>query len=116
MRGAAVFLASIALWGAAASGPAEAIHVAGDPVVTIEPEYVKRLLDNGEHPTFFDLRSGEEFKKGRKPGARSLPLLEIRRRIAEVPKTGRVILYCDCPALDLQEAYYFLRAPGLSEH
>lgn len=73
---------------------------------------MKRLLDAGDHPTFIDLRPADEFKKGRLPEARSIPLRELRKRFAEVPRTGRVILYCACPSLELHAAYQFLRDEG----
>jgi len=36
----------------------------------------------------------------------------LRRRLAEIPRTGRVILYCACPPLEVQAAYQFLRDQG----
>ena len=92
--------------------PAAAGHGTGGPVLAIPAEYAKRLLDAGDRLIFVDIRPADEFRKGRVPGARSLPLTEFRRRYAEVPRTGRVILYCACPLEEIQTAYQFLRDQG----
>jgi len=100
------------LSGAALAAPASASHGSGGPVLWIPPEYAKRLLDAGEPMVFVDLRPLEEFRMSRLPGARSVPLAELRRRHAEVPRTGRVILYCACGPLEIRAAYQFLRDQG----
>lgn len=67
----------------------------------------KRLLDVGEKITFIDLRSAAEYKEQRLPGARSIPLKELDKRHGEIPKTGRVILYCGCPPGNVEEGYAY---------
>lgn len=106
------WVALTALWGILSALPASAGHGTGGPVLAIPAEYAKRLLDEGDQPIFVDLRPAGEFRKSRLPGARSLPLSEFRRRYAEIPRTGRVILYCACPPLEVQAAYQFLRDEG----
>ncbi len=46
---------------------------------------------------FLDVRPGEEFAAGHLPGALSIPLRELRRRIAEVPAHQRIVAYCRGP-------------------
>lgn len=116
MRRALTWCVLSAFWSVLAPLPAHAGHGTGGPVLAIPAEYAKRLLDEGDRPIFVDLRSTDEFRKGRVPRARSLPLTELRRRYAEVPRSGRVILYCACPPLEVQAAYQFLRDQGLPEH
>lgn len=82
----------------------EADHPGEGPVLALPPEYIKRLLDRGEQPVFFDLRSPEEYREGHLPRARSLPVAEIARRAGDVPAKGRVVLYCDCAPAELQAA------------
>lgn len=106
------WVALTALWGILSALPASAGHGTGGPVLAIPAEYAKRLLDEGDQPIFVDLRPAGEFRKSRLPGARSLPLSELRRRYAEIPRTSRVILYCACPPLEVQAAYQFLRDEG----
>lgn len=97
-----------ALWGILAAVPADAGHGAAGLVLWIQADHAKRLLDDGERLIFVDLRSAAEFRMGRVRGAHSLPLAELSRRHAEIPRTGRVILYCACPYEQLQAAYSFL--------
>ncbi len=112
MRRALTAVALGVLVSALALQPAVAGHGAGGPVLAIPAEYAKRLLDEGDRPIFLDLRSAEDFRRGHLPGARLLPLMELRRRYAEVPRTGRVVLYCACPPEEVQAAFQFLRDQG----
>jgi rhodanese-related sulfurtransferase len=112
MRRALIRLALTALSSALVPLPASAGHGTGGPVLQIPAEYVKRLLDEGDRPIFVDLRPPDEFRRERLPRAHSLPLSELRRRYAEVPRTGRVVLYCSCPSEEVQAAYQFLRDQG----
>jgi len=43
---------------------------------------------------FIDVRTPEEYAEGHIDGARLIPLQELERRLAEVPKVKRVYLYC----------------------
>jgi rhodanese-related sulfurtransferase len=54
----------------------------------------------------------EVFRQGRLPGARSVPLAQLRRRYGEIPRTGPVILYCACPPEEIMAAYRFLSGEG----
>ena len=80
-----------------------------EPVQTISMERVKFLLDNKEKIFFVDLRTPKEFQQKRLPGARSIPVAELEKRLTEIPKTGRVILYCTCRPGDDSYAYFLLR-------
>jgi rhodanese-related sulfurtransferase len=90
--------------------PAFAFH-GGDgtgPAPVVAAEMAQRLLDAGEPLSFIDLRPAEEFKTGHLPGARSIPFWDVLKQYAEIPRTGRVILYCACPPNEVQPAYQFL--------
>jgi len=101
-----------ALLSVSAAVPAHAGHGGGGAVLAIPAEYAKRLLDWGDRPIFIDLRPAEEFRKGRLPEARSLPLTELHRRYAEIPRSGRVVLYCACPFSEIMTVYDVLRSQG----
>lgn len=73
----------------------------------IAAERAKQLLDSGEKLIFIDLREPAAFAARRLPGARSIPLKELPQRLEEVPKTGRVVLYCGCPPGKVEEAYAY---------
>jgi rhodanese-related sulfurtransferase len=44
------------------------------------------------------------------PGAKSIPMKELEKNLKSIPRAGRVILYCDCPAATLiQDAFQVLK-------
>jgi rhodanese-related sulfurtransferase len=88
----------------------EAAHDAEDIVDTVTPERVKYYLDNKEPLSIIDLRPSKEFQMRRLPGARSIPMTELEKKFRQIPKAGRVILYCDCAQNTLiQDAYQVLK-------
>ena len=87
-------------------------HGVEDTVDTITADRAKQLLDSGEKVLFVDLRPAKEFEQDRLPGARSIPLPELAKRFNEIPKTGRVILYCDCKPYDISDRAVFLEYRG----
>jgi rhodanese-related sulfurtransferase len=87
-------------------------HGRDDDVDLITVEQVKRFLDSREKLILVDLRPAADFKQKHLPGARSIPLTELKRRLNEIPRAGRVILYCDCRPADEAEAFYLLRDNG----
>lgn len=100
------------LLGSLHAGAARAGHGIEDTIDTLAAERVKQLLDAGEKMTFIDLRPAKEFQQSRLPGARSIPLPEIAARFSEIPKSGRVILYCDCKTYDVADRAVFLEYRG----
>ena len=88
----------------------DAAHDAEDIVDTVTPERVKYYLDNKETLVLIDLRPAPEFKARHLPGARSIPISDLEKNLRQIPKAGRVILYCDCPQnLLIQDAYQVLK-------
>lgn len=87
-------------------------HGVEDTVDTLPAERAKQLLDAGEKLLFIDLRPAKEFQQSRLPGARSIPFAELAARYAEIPKSGRVVLYCDCKAYDVADRAVFLEYRG----
>lgn len=63
--------------------------------------------------TVIDVRPREEYRAGHIPGAISLPLGELDRRLAELPRGREVVAYCRGPYCVLAvEAVELLRARG----
>lgn len=58
-------------------------------------ELLRRVRD-GE-VTILDVRPREEYRAGHIPGALSVPLSELKKRLAEVPKGREVVAYCRGP-------------------
>ena len=87
-------------------------HGVEDTVDNITPEKAKQLMDAGEKIVFVDLRPAKDYQQKRLPGARSIPLGEVANRFNEIPKSGRVILYCDCKPYDIADRAVFLEYRG----
>ena len=63
--------------------------------------------------TLIDVRPSEEYRAGHIPGALSVPLSELKKRLAEVPKTRDVVAYCRGPYCVMAvEAVELLRKKG----
>jgi len=91
---------------------AHAGHGVEDTVDNISAERAKQLLDAGEKLVFIDMRPAKEYQQSRLPGARSLPIAEVASRFSEIPKAGRVVLYCDCKPYDIADRAVFLEYRG----
>jgi ArsR family transcriptional regulator len=96
--------------------PASGGHAEVPVVVAVRADYVRRLMDLQEKMLFVDLRGSSAFRAGHLPGAISIPIAEMDRRYGELPRAGRVILYCDCPPDELASAYALLRSKGYDNH
>ena len=83
-----LLLASAMAWAAPAP--------AGNPEVPekfISVEQAKALLDKRERLTFVDVREKAQYDDLHIKGALNIPLGVLPSRLAEVPRTGRVVLY-----------------------
>jgi rhodanese-related sulfurtransferase/DNA-binding transcriptional ArsR family regulator len=62
----------------------------------LEPVTFKELrrLIREEDVTILDVRPAAEFEAGHIPGALSVPVPELKRRLREIPKGREVIAYC----------------------
>ncbi|MBM2802581.1 MAG: Cytochrome c oxidase subunit CcoP [Deltaproteobacteria bacterium] len=105
-----VALASVFLW-VMAMPLAQAGHD-DEYIETVPAERIKKLLDGGEKIVFVDLRPSGDFQKARLAGALSIPISELSKRLGEIPKAGRVVLYCACPPGGIDESYSYLMLRG----
>jgi rhodanese-related sulfurtransferase len=84
----------------------------GDDVEAIGREELIERLRRGD-VVLVDVRPGEEFAAGHIDGARSIPLNELRERLAELPADREVVAYCRGPfCAYAHEAVRQLRAEG----
>ncbi|HYY24987.1 MAG TPA: rhodanese-like domain-containing protein [Candidatus Udaeobacter sp.] len=86
---------------------AQAGHEARD-VPTIAADRLKLLLDAGEKLLLIDIRPAKEFQEKRVPGARSIPVAELDKRIGEIPKSGRVVVYAATPQDEIADSVFQL--------
>jgi len=68
----------------------------GEDVETIGREDLLERLASGD-VVLVDVRPQEEFAAGHIEGARSIPLAELERRLAELPADREVVAYCRGP-------------------
>jgi len=65
--------------------------------------------------TVLDVRPAEEYRAGHIPGALSIPLKELERRLSDLPQDRDVVAYCRGPYCVLAvEAVELLRSRGFS--
>ena len=57
---------------------------------------LRRLVDAGT-VTLLDVRPAHEYRQGHIPSARSMPVAELERRLAELPRDRQVVAYCRGP-------------------
>src|SRR5438132_7786970 len=90
----------LALRGASAARLAEVERAAreylGEDVEAIGREELVERLKRGD-VMLIDVRPEEEFSAGHIEGARSVPLEELERRIAELPADRDIVAYCRGP-------------------
>jgi rhodanese-related sulfurtransferase len=84
----------------------------GEDVDTIGREDLLERLARGD-VVLVDVRPPEEYDAGHIAGARSIPLAELERRLAELPPETEVVAYCRGPfCAYAHEAVRRLRAEG----
>ena len=72
-----------------------------------------RRLRAGDDLVVLDVRPAEEFTAGHVPGAMSIPVGELRRRLRHLPKDRDIVAYCRGPYCAFaHEAVAVLRAKG----
>ena len=75
-------------------------------VPTIAADRLKLLLDAGEKFVLIDLRPAREFQEKRIPGSRSIPAIELDKRLGEVPKSGRIVVYAAMPQNEIDDSVF----------
>src|ERR671937_1488708 len=68
----------------------------GDEVEAIDRDELVRRMARGD-VVLVDVRPEEEYAAGHIAGARSIPLDELERRLAELPREREVVAYCRGP-------------------
>lgn len=78
----------------------------------ISAEELRRRLRTGE-VVLVDVRPGVEYQSGHLPGAISVPLDELERRISELPQDKTIVAYCRGPyCVYADDALGFLAEQG----
>jgi rhodanese-related sulfurtransferase len=78
----------------------------------VDSPTLQKLLRNDE-VIVLDVRPVEEFQAGHIPGARSIPIAELERRLTELPSGSKIVAYCRGPyCVFSDEAVMLLRDRG----
>ena len=64
------------------------------PPPAIEPRALWQALHDPSPPLVIDVREPREFRQGRVPGSRLIPLPVLLADLGQVPRDGRVVLVC----------------------
>jgi rhodanese-related sulfurtransferase len=114
MRRAVALLACVACAVATSAPPVAATHSLGPAPSArlVSAEYLRGVLDTSELTAVIDIRPGKDYERSRMPGARSIPLSQLRTRVAEIPRSGVVIVYCACRPGEEWHAYELLYVRG----
>jgi len=62
----------------------------------VSPTELRKLMRNGD-VIVLDVRPAEEYRAGHIPGARSVPVDELRSRLQELPASQEIVAYCRGP-------------------
>jgi len=84
-----------------------------DQLEPVTREELARRLHDGDPPVVLDVRPADEHAAGHVPGAVSIPVWELRRRLAELPLDQEIVAYCRGPFCAFaHEAVELLREHG----
>jgi rhodanese-related sulfurtransferase/DNA-binding transcriptional ArsR family regulator len=86
-----------------------------DQLEPVTRQELARRLRDGDRLVVLDVRPTAEHAAGHLPGAISIPVGELHRRLAELPRDREVVAYCRGPYCAFaHEAVAVLREAGLS--
>jgi rhodanese-related sulfurtransferase len=86
-----------------------------DQLEPVTREELARRLQDGDDLVVLDVRPAAEYAAGHLPGAVSIPVGELRRRLAELPRDREVVAYCRGPYCAFaHDAVAVLREDGFS--
>jgi rhodanese-related sulfurtransferase/DNA-binding transcriptional ArsR family regulator len=86
-----------------------------DQLEPVTREELARRLRDGDRLVVLDVRPASEHATGHVPGAVSIPVQELRRRLAELPADQEIVAYCRGPYCAFaHEAVALLRQEGFA--
>ncbi len=95
-------------------GPIEPEQAAAErPAWEISPRELQAKLDRRE-VTLIDVREPQEWEIGHIAGARLIPFGELPNRLAEIPLTGDVVLYCHVGVRSLRALAFLRESAGFT--
>ena len=88
-------------------------YLGEDDVEELTKDELWQRLKRPDKLVVLDVRPREEYEAGHIPGAISIPLEELKRRVKELPKSKQIVAYCRGPLCALApEATRYLKGKG----
>ena len=88
---------------------------ARDELEPVTRQELARRLEDGDRLVVLDVRPAAEYAAGHLPGAVSIPVGELRRRLEELPGDREIVAYCRGPYCAFaHEAVAVLREEGFA--
>ena len=66
----------------------------GKPVPTLNTVELNEKLKNGKRPLVIDVRQPDEYRSGHIPGAKLIPLGELKQRMKKLPQNKDIVCVC----------------------
>ncbi|HEV3498376.1 MAG TPA: metalloregulator ArsR/SmtB family transcription factor [Actinomycetes bacterium] len=86
-----------------------------DDLEPVTRQELARRLQDGDDLVVLDVRPTAEYAAGHLPGAVSIPVQELRRRLAELPADREIVAYCRGPYCAFaHDAVELLREAGFT--
>ena len=84
--------------------------MATSPGITeIAPAALKALLDSPRPPLVLDVREPRELEAARLSGTLDIPMMEIPKRLAELPRDRDLVVMCHGGVRSLKVAQYLIQ-------
>jgi rhodanese-related sulfurtransferase len=84
-----------------------------DDIEELTKEELWKRIRHKNNLVVLDVRPQEEYEAGHLPGAVSIPLDELKKRVKELPKSKQIVAYCRGPLCALApDATRYLKSKG----
>jgi phage shock protein E len=67
----------------------------GKPIPVLSVDELQQKIKSGKHPFVLDVRQSDEYRSGHIPGAKLIPLGEIKQKIMDLPKQREIVCVCE---------------------
>jgi rhodanese-related sulfurtransferase len=88
-------------------------YLGAEDIEELTKDELRHRLKRKDKVVVLDVRPQEEYEAGHIPGAISIPLNDLKKRVKELPKSKQIVAYCRGPLCALApEAARYLKSKG----